>query len=107
MRIRRPWALLLLGLPVVFLLAFFVGPFTMVVVASLADKTGQWSLTNYVKALSDPYYWDTLLLTFRLSLWVTVAALVIGYPLAYYMTDVLRHPALRRLFYVVVVTPLF
>lgn len=107
MRIRRPWALLLLGLPVLFLLAFFVGPFTTVLVASLLDKSGRWTLGNYAKALGDPYYWETLLLTFRLSLWVTLAALAVGYPLAYYMTRMLRRRMLRRLFYVVVVTPLF
>lgn len=107
MRIRRPWALLLLGLPVLFLLAFFVGPFTTVLVASLLDKSGCWTLGNYAKALGDPYYWETLLLTFRLSLWVTLAALAVGYPLAYYMTRMLRRRMLRRLFYVVVVTPLF
>lgn len=107
MRIRRPWALLLLGLPVAFLFAFFVGPFMTVVVASLLNKGGEWSFANYAKALGDLYYWDTLLLTFRLSLWVTVAALAISYPLAYYMTNMLRHRLLRRLFYVIVVTPLF
>jgi putative spermidine/putrescine transport system permease protein len=107
MRIRRPWALLLLGLPVLFVLAFFVGPFVTVLIASLTDRQGDWTAANYARALGDFYYWNTLLLTFRLSLWVTLAALAIGYPLAYYMTSVLRQRLLRRLFYVVVVTPLF
>ncbi len=107
MRIRRPWALLLLGLPVAFLLAFFVAPFLTLVVASLADESGDWSMENYAHALGDLYYWQVLLLTFRISLEVTVVALAVGYPLAYYMTNVLRSRLLRRLCYIVVVTPLF
>jgi putative spermidine/putrescine transport system permease protein len=107
MRIERKWALLLLGPPVAFLLAFFVVPLLIVALSSLHAKGGGWSLANYLKALADLYYWDTLLLTFKLSLWVTLVSLAIGYPLAYYMTYVLRSRLLRRLFYVVVVTPLF
>jgi putative spermidine/putrescine transport system permease protein len=107
LRIRRPWALLLLGLPIAFLVAFFVAPFLTVVVASLADKSGHWSPANYAHALGDPYYWEVLLLTFQLSLVVTVVALVVGYPLAYYMTNVMQSRLLRRLSYIIVVTPLF
>ena len=78
MRIRRPWALLLLGLPVAFLFAFFVAPFLTVVVASLANKSGDWSLANYTHALGDLDYWQVLLLTFELSLVVTVVSLLVS-----------------------------
>lgn len=107
MRIKGKWAVLLLGPPVGFLIAFFVMPFLTVVLASLRDKAGTWTLANYVKAVSDFYYWDTLLLTFKLSLWVTLVALAVGYPLAYYITKVMTSRSLRRLFYIVVITPLF
>lgn len=107
MRIARGWAIALLGIPIAFLVAFFVVPFLVVVVSSLHTKEGAWTIANYAKALSDLYYWDTLLLTFRLSLVVTLTALLVGYPLAYYMIYVLKSRTIRRLFYVVVVTPLF
>lgn len=107
MRITRGWALVLLGIPIAFLVAFFLVPFLVVVLSSLQTKEGTWTIANYVKAFSDLYYWDTLLLTFKLSLLVTVSSLLIGYPLAYYMIYVLKSRAIRRLFYVVVVTPLF
>jgi len=107
MRITRGWALVLLGIPVAFLVAFFLVPFLVVVLSSFHTKDGAWTIANYVKAFSDLYYWDTLLLTFRLSLLVTMSALLVGYPLAYYMIYVLKSRAMRRLFYVVVVTPLF
>jgi putative spermidine/putrescine transport system permease protein len=106
-RITPKWSLLLLGPPIAFLLAFFVVPFLIVVLSSLHDKRGVWTIANYTRALGDLYYWKTLLLTFKLSLWVTAVSLAIGYPLAYYMTNVLKNRMLRRLFYIVVVTPLF
>lgn len=107
MQITRGWALVLLGIPIAFLVAFFVVPFLVVVLSSLHTKDGAWTISNYVKAFSDLYYWDTLLLTFRLSFLVTVSSLLVGYPLAYYMIYVLKSRFIRRLFYVVVVTPLF
>lgn len=107
MQITRGWALVLLGIPIAFLVAFFLVPFLVVVLSSLHTKDGAWTISNYVKAFSDLYYWDTLLLTFRLSFLVTVSSLLVGYPLAYYMIYVLKSRFIRRLFYVVVVTPLF
>jgi putative spermidine/putrescine transport system permease protein len=107
MPLARGWALVLLGIPAAFLVAFFVVPFLVVVIASLHAKDGGWTFANYAKELTDLYYWDTLWLTFKLSLWVTLVSLALGYPLAYYMTYVLSSRTVRRLFYVVVVTPLF
>ena len=107
MPIPRKWTLALLGIPIAFLVAFFVVPFLVVIVSSLHSKDGSWTIANYTKAFSDLYYWDTLLLTFRLSLMVTLTSLLVGYPLAYYMIYVLKSRTIRRLFYVVVVTPLF
>src|SRR5579884_2619305 len=107
MPIKRRWAVLLLGPPVAFLAAFFIVPFLIVVALSLHRGDSGWTAVNYARALGDFYYWDTLLLTFKLSLWTTLAALAVGYPLAYYMTMVLESRVLRRVFYIVVVTPLF
>ena len=78
MRITRGWALVLLGIPIAFLVAFFLVPFLVVVLSSLQTKEGTWTIANYVKAFSDLYYWDTLLLTFKLSLLVTVSSILIG-----------------------------
>jgi len=107
LRIKGKWAVLLLGPPLAFLFAFFVMPFVSVALASLHDKAGAWTLANYAKAVSELYYWDTLLLTFKIALWVTLTSLAIGYPLAYYLTRIVTSRRLRRLLYIVVVTPLF
>ena len=107
MRISRPWMILLLGLPMAFLVAFFILPFVLVVVDSLRAKDGGASLGNYAKIFGDTYYGETLLLTFKLSLWVTLLCFLVGYPLAYYVVRNVKRQALRRLIYIVVVTPLF
>src|SRR5262245_50270554 len=107
MRISPPWALVLLGVPVAFLFAFFILPFGVVVLDSLRTKEEAFTLEHYAKALGDFYYWETLLLTFKLSLFVTVVTLLIGYPLAYFTVRHVRNRRVRSLIYIVVVTPLF
>lgn len=107
MRIPRIWMIVLLGAPMAFLLAFFIGPFGLVLHDSFHTTSGVWSLGNYAKIFGESYYPETLLLTFRLSLWVTLYCFAIGYPLAYYIVRRVRSPILRRLIYIIVVTPLF
>lgn len=107
MRISRAWAIALLGLPIAFVLAFFVVPFGIVLLDSFRTKEGAWTLEHYVKALGDVYYLETLLLTFKLSLYVTLATFLIGYPLAYYIVRHVKSRVVRSLLYIVVVTPLF
>lgn len=107
MRISRTWTILLLGVPVAFLIAFFILPFVVVVADSFRTKDGGASLANYAKIFGETYYGETLLFTFRLSLWVTVVCFVVGYPLAYHVVRNVRKQSVRRLIYIIVVTPLF
>ena len=55
MRITRPWAVVLLGGPLAFLFAFFVIPFTLVIVESLRSKDGTWTAEHYAKILGESY----------------------------------------------------
>jgi len=41
------------------------------------------TLKNYIKALTDSLYVETLYVTFRVSFFATIVALLIGYPVAY------------------------
>ena len=45
-----------------------------------------WSLSNYVKFFSKKYYTEALLNSFKLTFSVTALAIVIGVPLAYFMS---------------------
>jgi putative spermidine/putrescine transport system permease protein len=107
MRIRNFWAAILLGVPIAFMAAFFVVPFLFVVVASFQSKDGAWTLANYARIFADSYYPGVLYVTFKLSLLSTIAAFLIGYPIAYYIVNVVRSRAGRRLCYILVIMPLF
>ncbi len=107
MKISANWARLLVGAPLIFMFAFFIVPFTVVVLDSFRTKDGQLTFDNYAKALGEIYYWDTLFLTFKLSLFVVVFTFFIGYPLAYFIVRHVRSRLLRSLLYIVVITPLF
>ncbi|MGH7314330.1 MAG: ABC transporter permease [Candidatus Rokuibacteriota bacterium] len=75
----------------VLLLAFFVLPFGVLLYQSLflsllqAPAGSPPTLANYTKMLGDVFYLKVLLHTLVLGVVVTVLALVIGYPVAYFL----------------------
>ena len=83
-------ALLLTPL-LVFLLAFFVLPFGVMLYQSLYPSLLQspagapMTLANYAKAFGDAFYLRVLLQTVALGVAVTALALVLGYPVAYFL----------------------
>jgi putative spermidine/putrescine transport system permease protein len=107
MRIKNIWAAILLGVPLAFMTAFFIVPFLVVLVASFQNGEGAWSLANYGRIFADTYYPNVLYTTFKLSLMATIASFLIGYPIAYYIVNVVRSRATRRICYVLVIMPLF
>lgn len=107
MRVKNFWAAVLLGVPLAFMAAFFIVPFLVVVVASFQDKEGAWTLANYGRIFADTYYPSVLYTTFKLSLLSTVASFLIGYPIAYYIVNVVSSRMGRRICYILVIMPLF
>ena len=83
-------ALLLTPL-LVFLLTFFVLPFGVMLVESLYLSPLQnpagvgLTFANYAKAFGDAFYLRVLLQTVALGVAVTALALVLGYPVAYFL----------------------
>ncbi|HUO33512.1 MAG TPA: ABC transporter permease [Candidatus Acidoferrum sp.] len=64
-----------------------------------------WSLGNYAELLRQPVYAETLLRSMRIAGSVTILALLLGYPVAYYLSF---HAAKRRdLLYLLVIIPLW
>jgi len=65
----------------------------------------QWNLGNYGKLLSTPVYLDVLFRTMRIAGSVTLCSLLLGYPLAYFLSF---HAGLRKeLLYQLVIVPLW
>ena len=50
------------------------------------SKSGVWSLMNYIQFFSKKYYTSALVNSFKLTISVTVIAVLIGVPLAYFMS---------------------
>jgi putative spermidine/putrescine transport system permease protein len=107
MRINRLQAALLLGVPTLFLLIFFIYPFVLVVASSLHSNSNTLTLTEYARIFSETYYLQVLLTTTVVAVWVTLITLPFGYCLAYYLVFHVSSPAGRRLIYVLLLTPLF
>jgi len=72
-------------------LALLIGPMILMFRISLAEfsatklMTETFSIDNYVRAATDPYYQQVILLTLGVALLCTVLTLIIAYPAAYWV----------------------
>ena len=60
---------------------------------SLLSDAGQWSLEHYQRMWEQPSYWRTFVTTFQVSLLTTGICMLIGYPLAYFLSELPRRAA--------------
>jgi spermidine/putrescine transport system permease protein len=65
----------------------------------------QWNLGNYHTLFSKPVYLEVLLRTMRIAASVTLCSLLLGYPLAYYLS--FHSGARKELLYQLVIVPLW
>ncbi|MBD7996792.1 ABC transporter permease [Arthrobacter sp. Sa2CUA1] len=99
----------------IFLLLFFALPVVSLLATSLYIKpegadVGQFvpalEFGNYLVVLQD--YWPAILRSFGFALIATVAALIIGYPMAYLVAVRLRHrKLLKGILLVLIIAPFF
>ncbi|HXJ12423.1 MAG TPA: ABC transporter permease [Candidatus Limnocylindrales bacterium] len=65
----------------------------------------EWNLQNYAKLFQNPVYLEVLFRTMRIAAGVTLLSLLLGYPLAYYMSF---HAGIRKdILYQLVIVPLW
>jgi spermidine/putrescine transport system permease protein len=85
---------------------FFVGPLAIMAVFSVAERVGYtgilytFSLDNFVY-LWDPLYGRVFLRTLGLAFFGTVATLIVGFPLAYYLARYSRRKTLLLMLIVI------
>jgi putative spermidine/putrescine transport system permease protein len=83
---RRLYGHLLLVLPLLCaMLVFFFYPIVRILMTSLFDP--ELTLKHYARAFADPIYLRVLGTTAKISLLTTVWCLLIGYPMAYAMSE--------------------
>jgi putative spermidine/putrescine transport system permease protein len=103
------WSLLVL--PALLLVVVFLAvPYLNIVVMSFRTPSTTapygpgFTLTNYVKALSDPFYLAVLVRTLVVSVLVTVVCLLISFPVAYHLAR--TQTRLRGLLFACIFSPL-
>jgi putative spermidine/putrescine transport system permease protein len=107
---RFPWVQVLIVPTLLFLLVFFAVPYLNMVRMSFLLKPAegpylpQFTLANYARALLDPFNWKILRNTFWYSILTTVITLVLGYPIAYHLTQ--ATPRRKRWLLVLIISPL-
>ena len=80
------WNIVTLLIIIVFAI-FLIYPLLSLFLDSFKDsKSGVWSLMNYIQFFSKKYYTSALINSFKLTISVTVIAVLIGVPLAYFMS---------------------
>ncbi|MBV7482958.1 ABC transporter permease [Bordetella sp. BOR01] len=86
-------------------------PFLYLLYLSFMDKDYLYggpplaSFANYVEAFSNPVYWESIVNTFRIGATVTLATLIIGFPVAYIIS--VSGKTLATVLTVVTILPLF
>ncbi len=90
--IRRLSLLLLFAPFALWISLLIILPHLGMLYISLREKVGpriyEFGFSNYVNFFSEPIYWNTLLRTGSMSLLVTVLALLLGFPVAYYIAKI-------------------
>ena len=107
---RVPVRSLLVGVPVLFLVAFFLLPIGHMVAFSFQTfhptklVIPEFTLSNYAAILTDPYITRILLRTIAISLATTALCAVLAYPIAYRMRQAAGTE--KMLLSLIVLTPL-
>jgi spermidine/putrescine transport system permease protein len=97
--------------PVLWVTVFLLVPYAILFCYSFWSVSPQqvivhnWNLQNYLQLIRNPIYLTVLFRSMRIAATVTLLALVLGYPLAYYVSF---HAAKRKdLLYQLVIIPLW
>jgi len=97
--------------PLVWVAAFLLTPYLLMLcysfwsVSAVQVIVHHWSLDNYRELLRVGVYWQTLFRSMWIAARVTIVSLLLGYPLAYFLSF---HAGKRKdLFYQLVIIPLW
>lgn len=101
----------ILGIPItVWLILIVLIPVLLMFIMSFKQKSGYeiinvFTLSNYLEFFKNDTYWRLMIKSFRMAFIVSIAAIITGYPLAYFISRRLRK--FRNLFYMLIIAPLW
>jgi putative spermidine/putrescine transport system permease protein len=111
---RHEWLRLggLLAAPLGWLVVIYLGSLFLLLLASFwgtepftSEVVHTWTLDNFKQLFEEPVYRNVAVRTVSMAIYVTVADVVLAFPLAYYMARV-ASPRMRNILVVAVLTPL-
>lgn len=96
------WTIITAGILLLFAL-FLIYPLLSLFLSGFKDtETQVWSLANYLRFFSRKYYTSALLNSFKLTVCVTIVAVLLGVPLAYFMSFYkIRGRGLLEIFFII------
>jgi len=106
----RAYKLLISVPPILWVALFLLFPYALMFAHSFWSVSDgailhNWNLNNYATLVHNPLYWQVLLGTARIAASVTLLCLLLGYPLAYFLSF---HAGPRKeLLYQLVIVPLW
>ncbi len=108
--IKRLTLILLFAPFALWIVLLILLPHAGMVILSLREKIAprvyEYGFANYIEFFNEPIYWNTLIRTGSMSLLVTVLALIIGFPIAYYIAKI-AGPRLRGALFLLCLIPLW
>ncbi|MEX0807231.1 MAG: ABC transporter permease [Dongiaceae bacterium] len=98
--------------PVLWVTIFMFVPYAIMLTYSFYSREfpfiiPDFQFGNYLQLFADPQYYQVFLRTLKIAILVTLGALVLAYPLTYFIVFKIRSPRLRMLIYASVIVPLW
>ncbi len=102
----------LVSAPIIWMVAFLFIPYAVMFTYSFYIKNyptfiPAFVFDNYRTVVSDPLYFQVFFRTTKIAILVAASALIIAYPLAYFLVFKIRNKQLRAALYMAVIVPLW
>lgn len=98
--------------PFVWTLIFLIVPYVVLLAVSFWTRkfpvfVPDFQFGNYAQIFADPQYYTVILRTLKIAGLVTLAAVALGYPLAYFLVFTVQSAKWRNILYMAVIVPLW
>ncbi|MBD8590728.1 ABC transporter permease [Peribacillus simplex] len=97
----------LLAPSVLILLGLFVIPLIVVLNNSILDESGRITFQHYLLYFKNQHYLSITIRSIKISLIATFITLLVGYFIAYFITKYIKSKKIKRIAYIVIISPLF
>jgi len=108
----RLWRVAVLSPPLIWTIVFMFIPYSILFVYSFWEQVyptfqPAFQFGNYLQIVSDPQYFNVLLRTLKIALFVSLGAALVAFPYAYFLVFKVKSASVRQVLYMAVVAPLW